>query len=97
MMSAVLGPFIAGLDTAASTTAFVLYALLKYPELAQQVTVEADELFANGLPDAATLRKMDVTHRVAMEAMRLWSIAPALTRTTHPRGSLCRLYHPGKH
>jgi cytochrome P450 len=82
MMSAVLGPFIAGLDTAASTTAFVLYALLKYPDLAQRVTVEADELFANGLPDAAALRNMDVTHRVAMEAMRLWSIAPALTRTT---------------
>ncbi|MBI1298949.1 cytochrome P450 [bacterium] len=82
MMTAVLGPFIAGLDTVASTTAFILYALLKYPDLAQQVTVEADELFANGLPDAAALRKMDVTHRVALEAMRLWSIAPALTRTT---------------
>jgi len=82
MMSAVLGPFIAGLDTAASTTSFILYALLKYPDWAQQVTAEADELFAGGLPSAAGLRELDVTHRVAMEAMRLWSIAPALTQTT---------------
>ncbi|MBK8989861.1 MAG: cytochrome P450 [Chloroflexi bacterium] len=82
MMTAVLGPFIAGLDTVASTTAFILYALLKYPDLAAQVTVEADELFGADGPTAAGLRHMDATHRVAMEAMRLWSIAPALTRTT---------------
>lgn len=83
IMSAILGPFIAGLDTAASTTSFILYALLKYPDLAQQVTAEADALFADGTPTAAGLRSMDATHRVAMEAMRLWSIAPALTRTTN--------------
>ena len=82
LLNAVLGPFIAGLDTVASTTAFILYALLKYPELARQVTAEADELFAEGLPTASGLRKLDVIPRVAMEAMRLWSIAPALTRTT---------------
>lgn len=82
LLPAVLGPFIAGLDTAASTTAFILYALLKYPDLARQVTAEADAIFADGNPDAARLRTLDVTHRVAMEAMRLWSIAPALTRTT---------------
>ena len=82
MMTAILGPFIAGLDTVASTTAFILYALLKYPDLAAQVTVEADELFNADGPTAAGLRRMDATHRVAMEAMRLWSIAPALTRTT---------------
>lgn len=82
VMVAVIGPFIAGLDTVSSTTAFVLYALLKYPDLARQVTAEADAWFANGAPDAAGLRDMDVTHRVALEAMRLWSIAPALSRTT---------------
>lgn len=82
MMVAVLGPFIAGLDTVASTTAFILYALLKYPDLAAGVTAEADQLFAGDGPTAAGLRDMDVTHRVAMEAMRLWSIAPALTRTS---------------
>lgn len=82
MMTAVLGPFIAGLDTVASTTSFILYALLKYPDLAVQVTAEADQLFTADGPTAAGLRNMDVTHRVAMEAMRLWSIAPALTRTT---------------
>ena len=82
LLPAVLGPFIAGLDTVASTTAFILYALLKYPDLAQQVTAEADQLFAEDGPTAAGLRRLDVTHRVAMEAMRLWSIAPALTRTT---------------
>ncbi len=82
LMVAALGPFIAGLDTVASTSAFILYALLKYPDLARQVTAEADALFADGGPDAAGLRQLDVIPRVAMEAMRLWSIAPALTRTT---------------
>ena len=31
LMPAVLGPFIAGLDTVGSTCAFMLYALLKHP------------------------------------------------------------------
>lgn len=82
MATAVLGPFIAGLDTASSTSAFILYALLKYPDLAERVTAEADLLFADSGPTEPKLRDLDVTHRVAMEAMRLWSIAPALTRTT---------------
>jgi len=81
MATAVLGPFIAGLDTASSTSAFILYALLKYPDLAEQVTAEADRLFADEGPTEQKLRDLDVTHRAAMEAMRLWPIAPALTRT----------------
>ena len=82
MLSPVLGPFIAGLDTAASTTSFILYAILKYPGLVEQVTAEADFLFADEGPTPNKMRELDVIHRVAMEAMRMWPIAPALFRRT---------------
>lgn len=82
MLSPVMGPFIAGLDTAASTTSFILYAILKYPGLMEQVTAEADFLFEGDGPTGSKMRELDVIHRVAMESMRKWPIAPALFRTT---------------
>lgn len=78
---ATLMPFIVGLDTAASTTASVIYALLKYPELQEPARAEADRLFANGTPTPEGLRELDVTHRIAMEAMRMYPALPAMNRT----------------
>ena len=78
---AVLGPFIAALDTVASTSAFMTYALLKHPDVLEKVRREADRLFAGGEPTLEGLREMDATHRAAMETMRLWPIAPLLFRT----------------
>ncbi len=79
-MLAALGPFIAGLDTAASTLAFVLYATLKNG-LVEAATAEADAAFADGVPTPDILRKMDVTHRIVMETLRRYPIAPAMQRT----------------
>ena len=81
LMPAVLGPFIAGLDTVGSTCAFMLYALLKHPDLLARMTEEADASFATGTLTADALRHLDVTHRVALETLRLYPIAPAITRT----------------
>ena len=81
LMPAVLGPFIAGLDTVGSTCAFMLYALLKHPDLLDRMTAEADTGFSGGTLPADALRRLDVTHRVALETLRLYPIAPAITRT----------------
>ena len=81
LMPAVLGPFIAGLDTVGSTCAFMLYALLKHPDLLDRMTAEADASFAHGTLTAEAVRRLDVTHRVALETLRMYPIAPAITRT----------------
>lgn len=78
---AMLGPYFAGLDTSASTCAFMLYALLSHPELLAQIRVEADALFAGGTPTLQGLRQLDVTHRIALETLRLYPVIPGLSRT----------------
>jgi cytochrome P450 len=81
LLIGVLGPYIAGLDTVASTCGFMLYALLKDPDLLQRAQAEADELFANGVPAPEALRHADVLHRAAQETLRIYPIAPATQRT----------------
>ena len=78
---AALGPYIAALDTIPSTCAFMVYAVLKHPDVFQKIRREADRLFADGEPTLDGLREMDATHRAAMETMRMWPIAPLLFRT----------------
>ena len=78
---ALLGPFVAGLDTVGGTCAFMLHALLQAPELLARMQGEVDAAFAAGTPEATALRKLDVTHRVALETLRMYPIAPAIMRT----------------
>jgi len=77
----VLGPYVAGLDTAASTTAFMMYALLTHPDILDRVINECDSLMAAGIPDPKAFRSLDVTARAFQETLRLYPIAPAMTRT----------------
>jgi cytochrome P450 len=81
LMPFALGPYIAGLDTAASTTAFLLYALFADPQLRQRVQAEADELFAGEGVTPAKVRALDVLQRVFLETLRRYPIAPAVQRT----------------
>ncbi len=62
---------------------FALYWLLQHPELYEQVTAEADALWADGDPseDDFTLDRIDVTHRVLMEALRMSPIVAMSMRT----------------
>ena len=78
---ALLGPFIVTLDTVGSTCAFMLYALLKHPELLRRMRAEVDAFFDRGQPTAAGLRQLDVTHRIALETLRLYPVIPGLIRT----------------
>lgn len=75
-----LAPFLAGLDTIASTCAFALHVLLTNPELLARVRAEADRMFAAGRPDVEQLRAADVTTRVLQETLRVYTVAPALVR-----------------
>ena len=79
-----LTPFIAGIDTSASAIAFMLYAVLKHPDLKDRMREEADELFRageRGMPTLDGIRELDVTKRVAMETLRMHPVVPALRRT----------------
>lgn len=77
---AVLGPFFAGIETAANTASFMLYALLKHPDLLSELTAEADTFFES---DATVegLHGLDVTRRIFMETLRMYPVIPGLTRT----------------
>ncbi|MCY4635754.1 MAG: cytochrome P450 [Acidobacteria bacterium] len=75
-----LGPFLVGLDTASSISACMLYELLRRPDLLARVTAEADALVGSGVPVLGDLRRLDVTHRVALETMRVYPLGPAVPR-----------------
>ena len=62
---------------------FALYWLLRNPELYERVTAEADALWANGDPgeEDFTRDRIDVTHRVLMEALRMSPIVAMSMRT----------------
>ena len=76
-----LAPYMAGLDTAANTFSFMLYNVLKRPDLMERMTAEADALFDEGFARGEALRRLDVTRRAVMETLRLHPIAPVLLRT----------------
>ena len=76
-----LAPFLAGIDTAAGTAVFMLYALLRHPGLLEKMRAEGDPVFEKGVPTVKALRKLDVTRRIAMEALRRYPLAPGMFRT----------------
>ena len=77
----VLGPFIAALHTVASTCSFMLYALLRNPDLLARARAEADALFADGEPAWSDVERMDVLHRTALETLRMYPAVPMLARS----------------
>ena len=62
---------------------FALYWLLQNPQLYERVTAEADALWADGDPseEDLSLDRIDVTHRVLMETLRMSPIVPMSMRT----------------
>lgn len=76
------GPYVAGLDTVANTTAAITYCVLKYPDVRRRVYEEVDALFADGDIDESQLfAKIPALQGAIMEAMRLYPIAVAQMRT----------------
>ncbi len=76
-----MGPFLAGADTSSAATSFMLYSLLKNPDVLERVREEADQLFDDGVPTAAGLNNMPVTQRAIQETLRLHPIVPVMVRT----------------
>ena len=77
----VLAPFMVGLDTTASTSSFMIYNVLKRPQLMERMIAEADTLFDQGRVSGKALHGLDVSRRVAMETLRLHPVSPAVLRT----------------
>jgi len=75
------GPYVAGLDTVANTTASFVYRVLKHKDVLARVQEEADELFAKGPIDEADMMKLPVINGAVQETMRLHPIAVAQMRT----------------
>jgi cytochrome P450 len=75
-----LAGYFAGLDTVANVSAFMLYELLRHPDILVAVRAEADEIFANGTPSPEAFRHMETLHAVAQETLRLYPIAGVLPR-----------------
>ena len=77
LLMAAMGPFIAGLDTAAITTSFTLYEAIKRPQLAERLRTEADALFAGGkTPTTDALGRLDAMHRLTLEVLRFYPSVP---------------------
>ena len=78
----VTGPYVAGLDTVANTTAAIVYTVLKHPEVYARVLKEVDELFAAGPVDEdGLMKRLPALNGAIMETMRLYPIAVAQMRT----------------
>ncbi len=80
---AALGPFVAGLDTVANESTFLLYELLKHPEILAECIEEADQLFADGLPTSEKIREHGVLYQAMQETLRLHSIGEVVNHTAN--------------
>lgn len=76
----VLGPYLAGMDTAANTAAFLFYELLSQPALLERVVAEIDEVFSSGVPSAQALRGMRALRGAFLETLRVHPVGPAVPR-----------------
>ncbi len=82
LIVALTGPYVAGLDTVANTTAAIIYTVLKHPEVKARVIEEVDALFANGeIEEDGLLKRVPSLQGAIMETMRLYPIAVAQMRT----------------
>jgi len=70
-------------ETTASTMAWALYTLSKYPELERRVRAEIDRV------KIEDLAKLDLTRRVIDETLRLYPAAPIIPREVLERDTIC--------
>ena len=76
-----VGPYIAGIDTLSSTQSFLIYAVLKHPEIRARVEADAETLFADGMPELKDFRKAEALHAAGIEVLRRYPVAPFTPRT----------------
>ena len=76
-----LEPIFAPLDTLAHSLSFMLYELLKRPDLLHRARTEAHTVFEHGGPTAQRLQQLDAIRRTYLETSRLYATVPRTVRT----------------
>jgi cytochrome P450 len=79
--STIIAAYFAGMDTIAATASFMLYAILKTPDLLQRLQAEIDAVFAERPVTVESFYKMKLLHHTAMETLRRYPVAPFTPRT----------------
>lgn len=83
LLAATIGPYFAGIDTVAASLSFLVYNVLRYPQVKQAVIEEADALFsADDVPGLNELKGMEMLHGAAIETLRMYPVAPFTPRHT---------------
>jgi len=82
LMAATIGPYFAGIDTVAASISFLIYNVLKYPQIKQVSTEEADGVFSTDVPNLNDLKGMEMLHGAAIENLRMYPVAPFTPRIT---------------
>lgn len=83
LVIALTGPYVAGLDTVASTLGCLVHAVLTHPDVLARIRAEADEVFASGPLTEDSLERLTATNGAVMETMRLYPIAVAQPRVAN--------------
>lgn len=80
LLAATIGPFFAGMDTVANTMGFMVYAIIKHPEVYEAIQKEVDEHFADGIPPHQDLPKLQALYAATIETLRRYPVAPFTPR-----------------
>src|SRR5690606_24059192 len=80
ILAATVGPFFAGMDTVANTMGFMVYAILKHPDVLERILPEVDEHFAAGIPPWRELPKLQALYGATIETLRRYPVAPFTPR-----------------
>ncbi len=73
--------FAAGAESTATAVAWALYLLTQHPDVYEAMRAEVDTVLAGHALTHADLPRLDLTHRVITETLRLWPPAWMFTRT----------------
>lgn len=76
-------PYSSSVVYVASACGFLLYELLRHPDLLERVRGELDALFATGTPDLETLRRSPWLRGAMLETQRMHTIAISAPRYVH--------------
>lgn len=81
LLAATIGPFFAGMDTVANTMGFMVYAILKHPDVYQAIQTEVDTHFVTGIPPYQELPRLEALYATTIETLRRYPVASFTPRT----------------
>jgi cytochrome P450 len=82
LRAAIIGTYIAGIDTIALTCSFAIYALVKHPYVWERVAAEVRAVFGKTeTPTMQDLKQMKVLHAAILEILRYYPVGPGVPRT----------------